>query len=72
MTLLTVTEVAAKLRVSKRTAYRLIDGGELAHVQINGRKVVHSDDLDQFIRSRRHPSNSEVLQKAASYLYQTA
>ena len=37
---LTIAEVAAKMRVSKMTVYRLVHGGELAAVRVGRRHLV--------------------------------
>jgi excisionase family DNA binding protein len=38
--LMTVTEAAQMLRVSRPTVYKLIDGGDLPRVQIGRRKMI--------------------------------
>src|SRR5262245_21298269 len=45
--LLTATEVAERLRISKRAAYRTIR--DMCHVQIGGRLLVPEESLEKFI-----------------------
>lgn len=54
--LLTIPEVALRLRMSKSSAQRLINGEvadapKLQHVQIGRRKFVREDSLDRFIQA---------------------
>jgi excisionase family DNA binding protein len=52
--LLTVREVAARLRVSTATVYDLCESGGLAHVRVSNAIRVGEDDLRAFIlRGRR-------------------
>lgn len=44
---LTMNEVAAQLRVSRRTVYRWIRMGELQVVHIGGTKRIDQRDIDQ-------------------------
>jgi excisionase family DNA binding protein len=46
---MTVSEVAASLRVSTMTVYRLINGGELPAARIGRSFRVRSEDLDTFV-----------------------
>lgn len=46
---LTVHEVAAELRVSTMTIYRLIDSGQLAHMRVGKSIRIRRSDLDAFI-----------------------
>lgn len=50
--LLTVAEVAAMLRVSEMTIYRLIKGGELRALQIGKSYRLREDDVDAFLAAR--------------------
>ena len=47
--LLTVSEAAAALRISRSSIYRLFDGGELAWVQIGASRRVTSAEIHRFI-----------------------
>ena len=49
---LTVAEVAALLRVSTMTVYRLIKAGELASVRVGKSYRVTEDDVDRYLASR--------------------
>ncbi len=46
---LTVGEVAATLRVSTMTVYRLINGGELAAARIGRSFRVRPEDLERYV-----------------------
>jgi excisionase family DNA binding protein len=50
--LLTVAEVAAMLRVSEMTIYRLIKAGELRALQIGKSYRLREDDIDAFLAAR--------------------
>ena len=47
---LTVAEVAAMMRVSKMTVYRLVHGGELPAVRVGRSFRVLEDDVDEYLR----------------------
>ncbi len=47
---LTVPEVAAELRVSRMTVYRLIKGGDLPSIRIGRNIRVPENALDTFVR----------------------
>ena len=47
---LTVAEVAAMMRVSKMTVYRLVHGGELPAVRVGRSFRVKEDDVDEYLR----------------------
>lgn len=47
--LLTISEAAAALRISRSSVYRLFDGGELAWVQIGASRRVTSAEIHGFI-----------------------
>ncbi|MCW2732039.1 MAG: hypothetical protein JWR13_2855 [Mycobacterium sp.] len=47
--LLTVSEAAAALRISRSSMYRLFDAGELAWVQIGAARRVTSAEIHRFI-----------------------
>jgi excisionase family DNA binding protein len=49
---MTVGEVAAVLRVSNMTVYRLINAGELAAVRIGRSFRVREEDLDRYLAER--------------------
>jgi excisionase family DNA binding protein len=48
--LLTIAEVAAILRVSKMTAYRLVHGGTLEAVRAGRSFRVHAWSLEQYLK----------------------
>jgi excisionase family DNA binding protein len=45
----TVAEVAAQLRVSNMTVYRLIQNGELPSVRVGRSYRIREDDVDRFL-----------------------
>ncbi|HYH34516.1 MAG TPA: helix-turn-helix domain-containing protein [Nocardioides sp.] len=47
---LTVAEVAAMMRVSKMTVYRLVHGGDLPAVRVGRSFRVTEDDVDEYLR----------------------
>ena len=47
--LLTVAEIAAVLRVSNMTVYRLIKAGELPALRVGKNYRIRTDDLDAFL-----------------------
>jgi excisionase family DNA binding protein len=47
--LLTISEAAAALRISRSSIYRLFDGGDLAWVQIGASRRVTSAEIHRFI-----------------------
>lgn len=49
---LTVREVAAVLRVSNMTVYRLINAGELPALRVGKSLRLRKDDLDDYLASR--------------------
>jgi excisionase family DNA binding protein len=49
--LLTVSEAAAALRISRSSIYRLFDAGELAWVQIGASRRVTSAEIHRFIEA---------------------
>ena len=49
---LTVAEVAAIMRVSTMTVYRLIKAGDLASVRVGKSYRVREDDVDRYLSSR--------------------
>ncbi len=49
---LTVGEVAALLRVSSMTVYRLINAGDLPALRIGRSFRVRSEDLDRYLTER--------------------
>ena len=48
--LLTVSEVAATMRVSKMTVYRLVHSGELPAVQVGRSFRINEDDVNEYLR----------------------
>ena len=49
---LTVAEVAARLRVSNMTVYRLIKGGELGALRVGKSYRIREDDIDRYLAER--------------------
>ena len=49
---LTVAEVAAAMRVSTMTVYRLIKTGELAAVRVGHNYRIREDDLERYLTAR--------------------
>jgi len=47
---LTIAEVAATMRVSKMTVYRLVHGGELPAVRVGRSFRVLEEDVDEYLR----------------------
>ena len=47
---MTIAEVAAKMRVSKMTVYRLVHNGELPAVRVGRSFRVTEDDVDEYLR----------------------
>jgi len=50
--LLTVMEVAALMRVSNMTVYRLIKGGQLAAIRVGKNYRIRDSDLDRYLTDR--------------------
>jgi excisionase family DNA binding protein len=50
VTFLTIAEVAAKMRVSKMTVYRLVHGGELPALRVGRSFRVTEDDVNEYLR----------------------
>jgi excisionase family DNA binding protein len=49
---LTVAEVAAAMRVSTMTVYRLIKSGELAAVRVGHHYRIRESDLERYLTAR--------------------
>ncbi len=49
---LTVAEVAATLRVSNMTVYRIISAGDLPAVRVGKSYRLREDDVDKFLADR--------------------
>ena len=47
---LTIAEVAATMRVSKMTVYRLVHNGELPAVRVGRSFRVTEEDVDEYLR----------------------
>jgi excisionase family DNA binding protein len=47
---LTIAEVAARMRVSKMTVYRLVHNGELPAVRVGRSFRVTEDDVNDYLR----------------------
>ena len=50
--LLTVVEVAALMRVSNMTVYRLIKGGNLAAIRVGKNYRIRESDVDSYLSDR--------------------
>ncbi len=50
--LLTVAEVAASVRVSKMTVYRLIKGGDLPAVRVGKNFRIRESDVERYLAER--------------------
>jgi excisionase family DNA binding protein len=50
--LLTVAEVAAAMRVSNMTVYRLIKGGELAAIRVGKNYRIRERDVQRYLSDR--------------------
>ena len=50
--LLTVGEVAATMRVSNMTVYRLIKGGQLAAIRVGKNYRIRESDVDRYLSDR--------------------
>jgi excisionase family DNA binding protein len=51
MTLLTIRETAARLRVSERTVYRLIRDRKLRLTKVRGSSFVKDAEVDRYLRA---------------------
>jgi excisionase family DNA binding protein len=49
-TLLTIDEVAERLRVGKRTVERWVAEGEIASVKMGRRRLVQETELERYLR----------------------
>ncbi len=58
--LLTVAEVAALMRVSTMTVYRLIKAGDLAAIRVGKSYRIKEDDVDAFIAATRANHEASV------------
>ncbi|MCD4523274.1 MULTISPECIES: helix-turn-helix domain-containing protein [unclassified Nocardioides] len=47
---LTIAEVAAMMRVSKMTVYRLVHGGDLPALRVGRSFRVREEDVDEYLR----------------------
>jgi len=54
--LLTVKEVAKVLKLTTRSVYKLISGGDIPHCKISGSIRVREEDLSRYIKSSRSAS----------------
>ena len=50
--LLTVAEVAATMRVSNMTVYRLIKSGQLAAIRVGKNYRIRESDVDRYLSER--------------------
>jgi len=53
MQYLTVRQVVSLLQVSRRTIYRMIDGGKLPAYKLDRDWRVAKEDIDQFLAERK-------------------
>ena len=51
--LLTVGEVAATMRVSNMTVYRMIKSGELAAIRVGKNYRIRESDVDRYLDARQ-------------------
>jgi excisionase family DNA binding protein len=51
--LLTVVEVAATMRVSNMTVYRLIKSGELPAIRVGKNYRIRESDMDRYLEQRQ-------------------
>jgi excisionase family DNA binding protein len=51
--LLTIPEVAARLRVHRSTIYRYFDAGLLASIKFGNVRRIRSSELQRFLRAQR-------------------
>jgi excisionase family DNA binding protein len=52
----TITEIAADLRVSKMTVYRLVEDGELPSLRVGRRSIrVPRDGYEEYLRRQARP-----------------
>jgi excisionase family DNA binding protein len=58
--LLTVDEVAHRLRVSSMTVYRLIKSGQLGAMRVGKNYRLHRSDLDRYLKLRTVRVEGEV------------
>lgn len=56
MTLLTIPEAAAELRVGKRTVERMTARGDLEVVRIGGRVLIRPEAIRAYVNSRIEPA----------------
>lgn len=66
MNYLTIAEAATRIRVSKRTMYRLVSTYAVAHHRVGDRVVIRVADLEAYMESNRVASNREIELRAAS------
>lgn len=53
MTLLTVSEVASRLRISRVTVYRLIDGRKIPFYKVGGSLRFAESDVEAYLQGGR-------------------
>ncbi len=53
MELLTITEVAKTLKLSRAMVYKLMNSGELKSVHVGARRLIRSRDLAEFVDNLR-------------------
>ncbi|HSL11834.1 MAG TPA: helix-turn-helix domain-containing protein [Actinomycetota bacterium] len=61
---LTVAEVAAAMRVSTMTVYRLIKTGELAAVRVGHNYRIREDDLERYLTASSVPTRADQVEDA--------
>jgi excisionase family DNA binding protein len=66
MTLLTVPEAAAELRISKRTVERLTARGDLEVVRIGGRVLIRPEAIEAYVKSRIEPAVTSIRRRRSA------
>ena len=54
MRLMSIEDAAEILAISRASVYRFVKAGELPHVKLGGRTLIHNIDLRNFVDARRH------------------
>jgi integrase len=67
--LLTISEAAAALRISRSSIYRLFEGGELAWVQIGASRRVTSAEIHRFIAAHTEAASKRLTDMAERRQY---
>jgi len=59
--LFTIAEVAALLRISKPSLYRLLSSGEIKSVKLGGRTLFKESEVERFINSLESKKNGLAI-----------